>query len=256
MKHFNLIVREDENSRDLSLKIKDILIENKFVYDEKTPDLVICVGGDGTILYAVNQYLERLDKCEFIGIHTGTLGFLTDYTSDELDLFIQDILRNEPVEVFEAPLLETTIDRKTYYAINEFRIENPLYTQCLDIFIDGEFFERFKGNGVCLSTQVGSTAYNRSLKGAVIDSGVSLMQLSEVAGIHDKKHNSLGVSYILKADRKVEFVGEFKKVNLIYDYQHIELDGSYRLKCKLGERKVRFVRYRKYSYLDRVRSLY
>ena len=63
------------------MKIKEGL-QNFFIYDEKNPDLVISIGGDGTILEAVHQYLMLM---LFVGIHTGTLGFYTDYQVDEVD---------------------------------------------------------------------------------------------------------------------------------------------------------------------------
>ena len=70
------------------MKIKESL-QNFFIYDEKNPDLVISIGGDGTILEAVHQYLNV--GCCFVGIHTGTLGFYTDYQIDEVDQFIKDV---------------------------------------------------------------------------------------------------------------------------------------------------------------------
>ena len=73
---YALMVRNDDLSKKTALKIKESL-QNFFIYDEKNPDLVISIGGDGTILEAVHQYLN-VDCC-FVGIHTGTLGFYTDY---------------------------------------------------------------------------------------------------------------------------------------------------------------------------------
>ncbi len=127
----------------------------------------------------------------------------------------------------------------------------------MDIYIDDEFFETVKGNGVCLSTQAGSTAYNRALKGAVVDSGLSMLQLVEIAGIHDSKHNSLGVPYIMKSDRKITFVcDEMSNAMLCYDHLTKSLDDVKSISCRISEKKVRFARFRKYSYLERLRNLY
>ena len=53
---YALMVRNDDLSKKTALKIKESL-QNFFIYDEKNPDLVISIGGDGTILEAVHQYL-------------------------------------------------------------------------------------------------------------------------------------------------------------------------------------------------------
>ena len=61
--------------------IKDEL--NELIYDEEHPDIVISVGGDGTMIYSIHRYEHVLNDVSFVGIHTGTLGFFTDYLKDE-----------------------------------------------------------------------------------------------------------------------------------------------------------------------------
>ena len=60
---YALMVRNDDLSKKTALKIKESL-QNFFIYDEKNPDLVISIGGDGTILEAVHQYLN-VDCCPY-----------------------------------------------------------------------------------------------------------------------------------------------------------------------------------------------
>ena len=71
------------------------------------------------------------------------------------------------------------------------RIESFSKTLILDIYLDHEFFERATGSGICVSSQAGSTAVNRALNGAVIDSGLEVMQLCEIMPISHKNHHSL-----------------------------------------------------------------
>lgn len=257
MKRFSIIAKHDDKSLKMREKVKKALWEHSFIYDEEEPELVICIGGDGTLLYAVHRYIQQLDKLHFVAVHAGTLGFFTDYTEENLDQCIQDIIQGETYEVFTSKLLEAQVNDYTVYALNEIRIENIMRTQMFDIYIDDEFFERFKGNGICLSTQAGSTAYNRSLRGAVVDSGLSLMQLTEIAGIHDSKHQSLGVPYILKDDRSLCFSSDnFENAYICYDHKSLALENVKDIHCRMSDKTVRFVRYRKYSYLERVRTLY
>lgn len=259
MNKFSIVAKKDETSEATEQRIKEQLLNNGWKYDKKRPDLVICVGGDGTLLYGVHKYLEQLDHINFLAIHTGTLGFFTDYTEEEIDRCIQDILQKEPM-IFTSHLLEIKIYKdnpQVEYALNEMRIENNTRTQQLDVFVDGEFFETCRGSGICLSTQAGSSAYNRSLRGAVIDSGLSLMQLTEITAIQHSKHRSLGNPYILKDDRKVVFKSDdFEGAIVGYDHLHMDLKNVEKICCTMSNKYVRFARYREYSYLKRLKTLY
>ena len=107
---YALMVRNDDLSKKTALKIKESL-QNFFIYDEKNPDLVISIGGDGTILEAVHQYLN-VDCC-FVGIHTGTLGFYTDYQVDEVDQFIKDVASRQ-FKTMKRYMLEIKINKKEF----------------------------------------------------------------------------------------------------------------------------------------------
>lgn len=165
---YALMVRNDDLSKKTALKIKESL-QNFFIYDEKNPDLVISIGGDGTILEAVHQYLN-VDCC-FVGIHTGTLGFYTDYQIDEVDQFIKDVTSRQ-FKTMKRYMLEIKINKKdsfqTYYALNELRLDQGLQAQVIHVYIGNVLLEVFRGNGLCVSTPSGSTAYNKSLGGSII----------------------------------------------------------------------------------------
>lgn len=256
MNKFSIVAKKNEKSSVIEKRVKDTLVREGWIYDKKNPDLVLCVGGDGTLLYAVHKYLKQICHVKFLGIHTGTLGFFTDYTEEEIETCLYDILHKEP-KIFRSYLLNVKVGEKEIFALNEMRIENIKRTQVLDIFVDGEFFETCRGSGVCLSTQAGSTAYNRSLGGAVIDSGLSLMQMAEITAIQHSKHRSLGNPYILKDDRTVEFKSDdFSNALLCYDHLNMQLKNIDKIVCTTSDQCVQFVRYRQYSYLKRLKNLY
>lgn len=259
MENFVIVAKKNEKSDVIKQEVKEELLKNGWKYNKKSPKLVICVGGDGTLLYAVHKYLHLIEQIKFVAIHTGTLGFFTDYTDKEVSLCIHDILHKEP-SIVSSPLLkiEVTGDiQKVEYALNEMRIENIKKTQVLDVMIDNEYFETCRGSGICLSTQAGSTAYNRSLRGAVIDSGLSLMQLAEITGIQHSKHRSLGNPYILNNNRKVTFLSSnFHSAFLCYDHLTISLKGAEKVQCEISNKCVQFARYRQYSYVSRLKNLY
>ncbi len=75
----------DTKSNELMQKIKDQLDSLGVIYDEDQPDIVISVGGDGTLLYAFHRYSSRLDRTAFVGVHTGHLGFYADWIPEEIE---------------------------------------------------------------------------------------------------------------------------------------------------------------------------
>ena len=209
MKKFGIVAKKDEASIQVEQHLKEQLTEKGLVYDKTNPELILCVGGDGTFLYAVHKYLDILENCCFLAIHTGTLGFFTDYTQEEIDLFLDDIFHKFPCYE-EMPLLEmkTSKNFDSIYALNEIRIESVSKTLSLDVYIDGEFFEHCTGSGICISTQAGSTAINRALQGAVIDDGLRVLQLCEIMPIAHKNHHSLHNPYIMRSDRQIMVRGK------------------------------------------------
>src|SRR5699024_8859748 len=96
------------------------------------------------------------------------IGFYTDWTSNELENLVIEIAKT-PFHVVEYPLLEVTIrfedDQKSVYALalNETTIKTVEGSVVFDVQIRGEHFETFRGDGLCISTPSGSTAYNKAL---------------------------------------------------------------------------------------------
>ncbi len=256
MNKFCIVAKKDEKSVKIENKVEQELCRCGWEINKENPELIICVGGDGTFLHAIHKYMKNINDCCFLAIHTGTLGFFTDYTSEEIDECIYEILHNEPT-VKHRSLLEIEYDNNKYYALNEMRIENIVRTQTLNVNIDGYPFETFRGTGMCVSTQSGSTAYNRSLKGAVIEEGLDLLQLHEITGIHHRKYSSLGVSYIMSKEREIEFTSNsFDGAIMIFDTKHVNLSGKGTIKVSISDSTIKMAEYKKINYLDRLRDLY
>ena len=255
---FKVVFRPDDHSKEVASSLSKACESIGWQYDDIDFDIVLSIGGDGTLLRSIHDHINKLNEISFVGIHTGTLGFFTDYTDKEIDTFVEDIKKGF-FEIEKAPLLKIELPEKeeTFYALNEVRIESLLKTLSLDVYIDNEFFEHTTGSGICLSTQAGSTAINRALQGAVVDSGLNVMQLCEIMPISHKSHHSLRSPYIMKSDRQVLVKGEdLSFAHAGYDHLEYDLKGVSEIKISTSDRFVRFVRYRKYSYLKRLKNLY
>lgn len=259
MMHYALVSRDDTSSQQIAKQIKDQLAAHQFTYDPDFPKLVICVGGDGTFLRAVNHYLSIIENVSFIGVHTGTLGFFSDYSMDDINTLIDDIVNKQPT-YHTKRLLEIDVHgplKQKFYAINEARIENIIQTQIIQVFINDQLFETFRGTGLCISTQAGSTAYNRSLGGAVIFNDLELLQLTEITGIHHHLYRSLQVPMILNANAKITLKSDsFENAMLCYDTHALSLKDSQHVDCYLSQRVVTFAKYHQDNYFKKITHLF
>lgn len=257
MSDFTIVARPDDISRSLKSETERLLIRNGYTENERAPEYVFVIGGDGTFIYAVHKYIEQLASVRFYGIHTGTLGFYTDYRDQDYKEFMQAFMTGSLRE-FSYPILEGKTENHTYYGINEIRIENAARTQNMDVYINGRLFETYRGTGMCVSTQLGSTAYNRSLGGAVIEEGLNLIEMCEMAGIHHNKYRSLKAPFVMNDTNKITFVSEsFAGALLGADHEVFPMDEMHRLEIRVSEdRRVRMLKGRDISYFDRLKSLF
>lgn len=257
MKTFTFCTRPDEQSHAIKEVIRTRLCQAGYTENEEHPGVVFVIGGDGTFIYAVHKYLDRLDEVQFYGIHTGTLGFYTDYRDSDLDEFLETFLREHCSEI-NYPLLEAVFDGKKRFAINEIRIENAARTQYMKIYVNGRKFEEFRGTGICVCTQLGSTAYNRSLGGAVIQEGLRFIEMTEISGIHHMKYRSLGSPIVMCENTRLAFVSDtFDGALLGVDSEVVSLNGISRIEIHTSDtHTVRMLRGRSVNYFDRLKSLF
>ena len=159
----------------VSSKIKGVLT-NK-VYTDKTiikrSDLIIAIGGDGTLLSSARNF--GCKGIPVLGINLGNLGFLTDIPPADLTFALNLIMHGELIED-KRIFLEAKISGKedNYIALNEIVLHSGSIAQLIeyDLFIDDEFVYRQKADGLIISTSTGSTAYSMSGNGPILHPNV------------------------------------------------------------------------------------
>ncbi len=142
-------------------------------------DLVIAIGGDGTLLSASRKY--GYEGVPILGINLGTIGFLTDIAPKDLTSSLTSILQgkfNRDRRFF----LEAKIngkDIKNNISLNEIVIHSDSIAQLMeyDLFVDKKFVYRQRADGLILSTPTGSTAYSLSGNGPIVHPGVKAISL-------------------------------------------------------------------------------
>ena len=247
-----LYIKEELQESDIATYIISKISQHNFDIDQENPDFVLFVGGDGTFLRAVNEYIEQVDDIEFVGINEGSLGFYSDFVIDELDMLLDDLELGE-FNVRHCRLLETDIAGEKILAVNEIRVENPFHTCIAKVYINDVYLETFRGNGLSVCTSNGSTAYNKSLGGSVIAMETNTMQLTEIAPINNRVYHSLNSSLVIDANSYITLEGEFKEAVVGYDHLTTRGDTN-RIEIRLSDHTVSFIYKKDRTFIDKVRE--
>ncbi len=192
---FSIAVKPNVQDGDkLYSLIKNYFLAKGNQYSEENPDIVFCVGGDGTLLNAIKNNFGK--KASYMMINAGTLGFFREYDLDQMDQFFTefdyDKLQYETHNFLEI----SDIYGNKAYACNEFIWASPISTLDLNIFVNHKYFMTVKGSGICIATAFGSTGYNHSLGGSLLV-GNSGKVLSLIAPIRNKAIHPLINSLVL-----------------------------------------------------------
>lgn len=245
-KRVDLIANRKPQSQKVLHKLREKLKKQHFIINDTNPDIVISIGGDGMLLSAFHKYENQLDKVRFVGVHTGHLGFYTDYRDFELDQLVANLQLDSGAKV-SYPVLNVKVtlengDVKTFRALNEASIRRSDRTMVADIIINHVPFERFRGDGVTVSTPTGSTAYNKSLGGAVLHPTIEALQLTEIASLNNRVYRTLGSSIIVPKKDKIELLptrNDYHTIsvdNSTYSFRNIE-----RIDYQIDHHKIHFL---------------
>lgn len=257
MKYF-ICTRDDINSQKIEKRLNSILQEHDYELDEENPELIISLGGDGTFLRAVHKYIDKLDSVSFIGIHTGKLGFFCDFTRNEVEEFIDDLLNKTP-QIYTHRLLKIKHHEEEFYGLNEVRLENPFNTMICNVYVNNSLLENFRGNGLNFSTTTGASAYNRSLGGPLIDPRFESIIMGEIASINHNAYRSLNSFLILHENDEVCLRGSFKRCLIGYDHLFVniaETEKEDEIHVTLSEKYVRILHYKDVDYIYRLRKAF
>jgi NAD+ kinase len=147
-------------------------------------DFVVCLGGDGTLLYAAG--VLRKDPVPVLGVHMGTLGFLTPFLQEELEEGLQKALAGE-LETEERIRLSAHLTRPGQDSIEGIAANDVVISQGslarlleLEVKVDGEAITRYKADGLIIGTPTGSTAYNLAAGGPIMTPELQTLCLTPI----------------------------------------------------------------------------
>ncbi len=157
-----------------ALQLSDVPPEHRLKREEMTSRCspIVVMGGDGTLISVCRHPAERPPI--IIGVNLGTLGFLTEITSEELFSSLQTELEGRS-KLEPRYLMNCSVERAgkkvaSYSALNDVVITKQAIARifALDLEIDGEFAALLRGDGVIVSTPGGSTAYSMAAGGSIV----------------------------------------------------------------------------------------
>lgn len=255
-----LVYNDQPQTVAVAKKLHQLLLNYGFIIDQKYPEVVITVGGDGTLISAFHQYLAQIDTVRFIGVHTGHLGFYTDWRNYDIDRMVEALKLRQP-ESASYPLLDVRIETNSgvhhYLALNESVIKRVSKTLETNIYIKDQLFENFRGDGLCVSTPTGSTAYSKSLGGAVIHPRLKALQMTEIASINNRLFRTLSSPIVIAPDEWITIKpGNQQNFVIIVDGKKIQIDNVVKVDYKISEHSIRFDKFGHHHFWSRVQNAF
>jgi len=165
-------------------------------------DLMVCFGGDGTLIRAADICSEF--GTPILGVYFGRFGFVTQCDPHEvgscLSGFFDGTACFEERMMLQTDLLRATQAIASLHCLNEMALQRAITTRMLvfSVEVDGHHLTSYPADGVMVSTPTGSTAYNLSAGGPIMDPGVRALTLTAIA-----PHTLSARPLILRPDSEV-----------------------------------------------------
>ena len=245
-KEFSSIISNKNYSNKIFISHKDL---------DRTYDLMITIGGDGTLLRSIT-YVRDLG-IPIMGINTGRLGFLATLKQEMLHSELNKILFGE-YNIKERSLLEVSVNNKTNfsdfnYALNEVSVGRKNTTSMIEIktILDGEYLNTYWADGLIISTPTGSTGYSLSCGGPIMSPSSQTFSITPIA-----PHNLNARPLIISDETIIELSvkGREESHLLSLDSKIISLENNTVIKIKKASFKIKLASLQNISFYKTLRN--
>lgn len=235
-------------SSDLKVRVFDY-----FEAGGDVVDVLICVGGDGTILDTLN--IVRDSKVPVLALNTGRLGFLADVQVDLLDAAIDDIEKGNYF-IESRSMLKLDSSEKIFdynFALNDFVIHKKETSSMIVVhaYLNGEFLNSYWSDGLIISTPTGSTGYSLSCGGPIIFPKSDSFVITPIA-----PHN-LNVRPVVVPDDVVisfEIEGRASSYLASLDARSQSISGEVNMAVRKADHPLQLLRLSNIHFLDTLRN--
>lgn len=247
---------------------KTCFVESENTEELKIPqgtECVVVLGGDGTVLRAARRAADA--GLPLIGVNLGTLGYLAEINSDDLEEALAQLIKGDFTRerrmMLSGSVIKTekhsgerggrvprdTSDGRSDFALNDIAItrKGSLQIIVLNIYVNGRLLQTCHADGILVATPTGSTGYNLSAGGPVVEPHAELILLTPIC-----PHSMSSRTIVLSAqDEVVIEIGENKKGV----EQEVEacFDGSVAIAMSTGD-KVRIRKAEKCTEMLKIRQ--
>jgi NAD+ kinase len=195
--------------------------------DEVEADLALVMGGDGTVLHAVDVLWGK--DIPLVGINIGKLGFLTAAEMHEAEGTLESIFNGHYIISARQAVgctLGANGEHGDYHALNEIVIGKLVRERLIHLstYVNGEFFMRYSGDGLILSSATGSTAYSLSSGGPIVTPELKCLLMTPICA-----HMLFSRPMVLDSKDRVKVVVEEKPERL-----SLSIDGHLEVEVPTG----------------------
>lgn len=245
--HIIEFLQQHEVTIVLSQELRHVLlnreypsVEDYIAHSDNSIDFALSVGGDGTFLTTASL-VGHLD-IPILGVNCGHLGYLAEVQTDNIDAILTQLLSNS-YTIEQRRMLEVTCSQEgkiaSPFALNEVAVLKSGLSSMItvEVTLNGEYLHSYKADGLLIATPTGSTAYNLSVGGPLLDPHVNAIILSPVATHSlnirplvvlddsriDLKISSRNGSYLLSVDGRSQVLNQDLQLHICRAQRTIKL---------------------------------
>ena len=235
---------------DMPAEFRNKIIQTREL--ENSIDVIIAIGGDGTMIRAAKIALAY--DIPILGINAGNLAYLMDLETDEMILLDKLISNQYYIEerfVLSVMVFDNT-NRPVYsdYCINDvvFARGAEIKLTSLDFYCDNRFINRYNSDGLIVSTPTGSTAYNLAAGGPIVDPRIESIILSPVC-----PHSLIERTVIFSSDSEFHIVNPGNNAHTLLSCdgrESVNFGSNFGAKIRKADKKVKFIRLKDDTFME------
>lgn len=215
----------------------------------KNFDLLITIGGDGTLLNVVEK--ASIEATPVLAINCGRLGYLTEEVEEDIEKVIFKLLKKEYF-IEERHIVEAVVKEKVFFALNDVCVvRNTFNIVDLCLYIDGVFAQEYRSDGIIVATATGSTAYSLSAGGPIVEPQLGVILVTPIC-----PHSLSSRSLILGSTRTIKVENSSSEnVQVVVDGRLVdELAPEEFIECKISQHKLKLIRLKQRNFYEILRE--
>ena len=226
----------------------------------KHVDLIVVLGGDGTLLGMANRIANAGADIPILGINFGSLGFLTEVTLEEVLPALTAVIDGS-APLHERMMLRGQVLRQgrvadDRLALNDIVVNRGSMSRIVDMAISagGEFVTDVRADGLIITTPTGSTAYNLAAGGPIVHPDVDALVLTPIAP-HTLTYRPIVIPATLEVRIKPVVDGGTDELYATFDGQHgVPLEAADEVVVTRAAQRMKLVRASNRTYFDVLRQ--